>query len=281
MRLNVMVPVLAAAAWAQAPGPKLPENVTVEANIAYDRYPETRLDIVRPKAPAKGKRPGVLVIHGGGWVNGSKEAQIAPFCLRYVEQGFVCASVEYRLAKAATAPAAVMDVLKAAQWFRDNAQRYHVDTKRIVVTGGSAGGHLALMVGMNRRSAKLGPRTRVRAVVNFYGITDVADQLGGPNERKYAVTWLPEQERRLTLATRVSPMTYVRKDLPPILTIHGDADQTVPYEHGVRLTKALRDAGSTAELVNVPQGGHGFPKEVVDRIYERNIWPFLKRHGVM
>jgi dipeptidyl aminopeptidase/acylaminoacyl peptidase len=149
------------------------------------------------------------------------------------------------------------------------------------VSGGSAGGHLALMVGMMRRSAKLGPRTRMRAVVNFYGITDVADQLGGPNERKYAVTWLPEQERRLSLATRVSPMTYVRKGLPPILTIHGDADQTVPYEQGVRLTKALRDAGSTAELVNVPQGGHGFPKEVVDRIYERNIWPFLKRHGVM
>ena len=156
-----------------------------------------------------------------------------------------------------------------------------MDTKRIVVTGGSAGGHLALMVGMMRRSAKLGPRTRMRAVVNFYGITDVADQLGGPNERKYAVTWLPEQDRRLSLATRVSPMTYVRKGLPPILTIHGDADQTVPYEHGIRLTKALRDAGSPAELVNVPQGGHGFAKEIVDRVYERNIWPFLKRHGVM
>ena len=93
MRLYILaVPMLAAAAWAQAPAPALPEGVVLDANIAYDRYPETRLDIVRPKAPAKGKRPGVLVIHGGGWVNGSKEAQIAPFCLRYVEQGFVCAS---------------------------------------------------------------------------------------------------------------------------------------------------------------------------------------------
>lgn len=278
---TLAIPLLAAAAWGQAPAPAVPDDVTIEANIAYDRYPETRLDIVRPKAPAKGKRPGVLVIHGGGWRNGSKEAQLVPFCLRYVEQGFVCANVEYRLAKTATAPAAVTDVLKAAEWFHKNAGRYNVDAKRIVVTGGSAGGHLSLMVGMTPKSAKLGPRARVRAVVNFYGITDVADQLGGPNERAYAVTWVPEQPGRLELARRVSPMTYVRKDVPAILTLHGDADPTVPYEHGVGLTKALRDAGAAAEMVSVPQGKHGFPKETVDRLYERNIWPFLKRCGVM
>lgn len=281
MRTHVLaLPLLAAAAWA-APAPALPDNVVIEADIPYDRYPETRLDIVRPKAPAKGKRPGVLVIHGGGWVNGSKEQQLVPFCLRYVEQGFVCANVEYRLAKAATAPAAVADVLKAAEWFRKNAGRYNVDAKRIVATGGSAGGHLALMVGLADKSAKLGPPARVRAVVNFYGITDVADQLGGPNERKYAVTWLPDQPGRLALAWRVSPIAYVRKNVPFILTLHGDADPTVPYEHGVTLTKALRDKGAEAEMVSVPQGRHGFPKEVLDRLYERNIWPFLKRCGVL
>lgn len=268
-------------AWAQAPAPALPDTVTMEANISYDRYPETRLDIVRPKAPSKGKRPGVLVIHGGGRTGGSKESQLVPICLRYVEQGFVCANVEYRLAKSATAPAAVSDALKAAQWFHDHARKYNVDSKRIVVTGGSAGGHLALMVGLASRKAKLGPRGNVRAVVNFYGITDVADQLGGPNERKYAVTWLPEQAGRLALARRVSPMNYVRKKVPPILTLHGDSDPTVPYEHGVTLTKALRDAGAQAELVSVPQGKHGFPKDVLDRLYERNIWPFLKRVGVL
>ena len=182
---------------------------------------------------------------------------------------------------AATAPAAVTDVLHAAQWFHKNAGKYHVDTNRIVVTGDSAGGHLALMVAMTPRSARLGPPAKVAAVVNFYGITDVADQLGGPHLQDYAVTWVPEQSGRLELASRVSPMTYVRKGLPPILTIHGDADQTVPYDHGVKLTKALRDAGGDAELVSVPQGEHGFPKAKEDEIYERDIWPFLKKHGIM
>jgi acetyl esterase/lipase len=150
-----------------------------------------------------------------------------------------------------------------------------------VVTGGSAGGHLSLMVGMTPGSAKLGPPAKVEAVVNFYGITDVADQLSGPHMQDYAVTWVPEQQGRIALAERVSPMTYVRKDLPPILTIHGDADDTVPYEHGVKLTKALRDAGADAELVSVPQGAHGFPKGTEDEIYEHDIWPFLKKHGIL
>lgn len=273
---------LAAFCLAQAPAPPvIPDSVSLEANIAYDQHKETVLDIVQPKAPSKEKRPGVLVIHGGGWTGGTKESQTEPFCLRYVEKGFVCANVEYRLAKAALAPAAVTDSLNAAQWFFKNARKYNVDTKRIVVTGGSAGGHLSLMVGMTPKSAKLGPPAKVAAVVNFYGITDVADQLDGPNMRKYAVTWLPEQAGRLELAARVSPMTYVRKDLPPILTIHGDADPTVPYEQGVKMTKALRDAGADAELVSVPQGKHGFPKEKLDELYEQQIWPFLKKHGIL
>ncbi|MFB3826705.1 MAG: alpha/beta hydrolase fold domain-containing protein [Bryobacteraceae bacterium] len=257
------------------------EDFKIDRDIPYDRYPETRLDIVQPAAPSKDKRPGVIVIHGGGWTGGTKESQLANFCLRYVRQGFVCANVEYRLAKSATAPAAVNDALRAAEWFHKNAKKYNVDRKRVVVTGGSAGGHLALMVGLTPKSAKLGPASHVRAVVNFYGITDVADQLGGPNERKYAVTWVPEQSGRMELARRVSPMTYVRRNVPAVLTLHGDADPTVPYEHGVKLTKALRDAGAAAEMVSVPQGKHGFPKETVDRIYEQNIWPFLKRYGVI
>jgi acetyl esterase/lipase len=270
---------LAISAPAQESKPAIPDSVSMEANIPYDHYKETVLDILQPKGPSTEKRPGVIVIHGGGWVEGSKDAYGLPVCLRYVEKGFVCADVEYRLAK--VAPAAVTDVLDAAHWFGQNAKKYNVDTKRIVVTGGSAGGHLSLMVGMTPKSAKLGPPAKVAAVVNFYGITDVADQLSGPHMQDYAVTWVPEQSGRLELAARVSPLTYVRKGLPPILTIHGDADQTVPYEHGVKLTKALRDAGDDAELVSVAQGEHGFPKAKDDEIYEHDVWPFLKKHGVL
>ena len=283
----VIAAAVASCGWAQAPidrrstGPAtIPDTVSIEANIPYDQYKETVLDILQPKASSKEKRPGVILIHGGGWTGGTKEARVEYAALKYVEHGFVVANVEYRLAKVATAPAAVTDVLKAAQWFHKNAGKYHGDRKRIIVTGDSAGGHLALMVAMTPRSAKLGPPGRVAAVVNFYGITDVADQLEGPHMQKYAVTWVPEQEGRRELAKRVSPMTYVRKDLPPILTLHGDVDKTVPYEHGANLTRELKAAGGDARLITVSGAGHGFPLSTLDEQFE-HIFAFLKEKGVL
>ncbi len=278
-KLLAAVFALAGMATAQAPPPALPDTVTLQANIPYDRYQETVLDVLQPKVVSKGKRPGLLCIHGGGWMGGSKE-QFLRACLPYVERGFVVANVEYRLTKVATAPAAAQDVLKAAQWLRQNAKRYNVDAKRLVVTGASAGGHLALMVGLAPKSAKLGKPAKVAAVVNFYGVTDVADMLGGPHLQKAAVTWVPEQTGRLELARRVSPMTYVRRGAPPVLTIHGDADPTVPYEHGVRLTKALRDAGADAQLISVPGGKHGFSKGQMDQLYPQ-IFEFLKARRIL
>jgi acetyl esterase/lipase len=232
-------------------------------------------------APVRGARPGAIVIHGGGWIGGSRAWVAEHVCLRFVEKGFVVANVEYRVARAAKAPAAVADVLQAARWFVQNVSRYGVDPKRIVVTGDSAGGHLALMVGMTPESVGFGPVARVRAVVNFFGITDVNDQLGGPNLRSYTVEWIPEQPGRSELAHRVSPLTYVRKQVPRILTAHGTADPSVPHAHAVKLTEALNAAGARAALVTVAGGSHGFPKAQTDEIYERYVWPFLSSIGVL
>src|ERR1700733_13262675 len=113
----------------------------IQANIRYDHYAETVLDILQPSAPSLADRPGVIVIHGGGWVEGDKEDMLETYCLPFVRRGMVVANVEYRLTRSAPAPAAVNDVLKAAQWFQDHAAQYKVDRKRIVVMGGSAGGH--------------------------------------------------------------------------------------------------------------------------------------------
>jgi acetyl esterase/lipase len=274
---------MAIAAFGQNTPPKyppLPDGIKMDADIAYDRHPETKLDVFWAAGTQQGKRPGVLVIHGGGWTGGTKEGQWDNFVRPYLDKGFVVANVEYRLAKAAIAPAAVEDSLKAAEWFSQNASKYGVDRSRMVVTGGSAGGHLSLMVGMTPKSAGLGKRAKVAAVINFYGITDVADQLAGPNMRNYAVTWLPDSPNRLEIARRVSPMTYVRKDVPAILTLHGDADQTVPYEHGVQLTRALNTVGAKSEMISVPQGRHGFPKEKMSELYVQ-IFAFLTRQGVI
>jgi acetyl esterase/lipase len=286
MKTGWILPIVSAVCvFAQAPAttemPPLPPGVTVERNLAYSTYPETKLDVLKPSGwNSRGKYCGVIAIHGGGWVNGTKEASVNSLVLPWLTQGCVVANVEYRLAKAAVAPAAVEDVLKAAQFVRRNADKWRIDDDRMIVTGGSAGGHLALMVGLAPKSAKLGPAANVAAVVNFYGITDVEDQIDGPNMRKYAATWVPPSPDRSDIARKVSPIEYVRKEAPAVLTIHGTADPTVPYEHGVRLTKALRDAGADAELISVPEGKHGFPKEQLDKLYEQ-IFEFARRRNLI
>jgi acetyl esterase/lipase len=251
-----------------------------ERNIRYSPYPETVLDVMQPRDPALKDRPGVIVIHGGGWVYGDKESMVDTYCVPFLEHGFVVANVEYRLAKIATAPAAITDVLNAAKWFSDHASQYKVDPKKIVVMGNSAGGHLALMAGMAPADTDLGPVTKLAAVVNFFGITDVGDQLGGAHRQDYAVAWVPEQNGRLDIARHVSPMTYVRKDVPPILTLHGDADPVVPYEHAVMLTNALKKVGAKAELITVGGGGHGFSPAQMNELWPQ-IFKFLKKQKML
>ncbi len=280
MKFLSLFGVLTALGWAQM---ALPDWVQVDANIAYDSHGETKVDVMRPKT-ATGKRPGILFIHGGGWVGGAKENVVANFCLPYLEKGFVVANVEYRLAKSALAPAAVSDVLKAAEWFQKNADKYGVDPKKIIVSGDSAGGHLALMVGLVPKQANVGNPAKVAAIVNFYGITDVGDVLEGPNMKAYAVGWIPDSMAdRRDLAHRVSPQTWVRKKLPPSLTIHGGEDPTVPYDHGVTIVKMMREQGNDAELYSVPKGKHGdFLKDPVEGPATWSaIFEFLGRRGLM
>lgn len=258
---------------------RVPDWVAIEANVSYDRYPQTVLDVMWPKTVTNVKHPGVIMFHGGGWVRSSKETMMSHFCLPYLQHGFVVCNVEYRLAPVATAPAAVQDALAAANWFFEHAAKYNVDTNRIVATGASAGGHLALMVGMTPASADLGRPVRIAAIVNGYGITDVADVLGA-HQQSWAAQWLPEQEGRAELARRLSPLTHVRKGLPPVLTVQGANDHTVPTEQGARLTKALRDAGVDAEIIIVPDAGHGFSAAQWPGVNEK-IFRFLEKRGVV
>jgi len=269
----------------------------VEANITYlvaSNY-EAKVDVYRPHL-AKAPVPVVMMIHGGGWVAGTKEGSIL-YLLPYLEMGFAVVNVEYRMAKVAPAPAAVEDCLCALHWIGRNAKKYNFDLAKVIVTGGSAGGHLALTTAMIPESAGFesicayqddenwsGPwtskRPKVAAVVNWFGITDVADMLQGPNIRAYAVSWLGSQPNREDLAKRLSPLSYVRADLPPILTIHGDADALVPYSHAVRLHAALNKARVRNQLFTVPRGGHGeFTDEQQAKAFEV-IRTFLAGAGI-
>lgn len=117
-------------------------------------------------------------------------------------------------------------------------------------------------------------------MINWFGITDVLDMLQGPNTRAYAVSWLGSSPNREDLAKRLSPLSYVRPGLPPVLTIHGDADKIVPYSHAVRLHEALTKAGVKSQLLTVPGGGHGdFTAEQTMKAFEA-IRTFLANTGI-
>lgn len=253
-------------------------------DITYLRANGVELKIdVNQSRNSEGPAPTFIYYHGGGWVGGSKESNVLRL-LPYLEGGWAAVNVQYRLGNVSLAPAAVEDSLCALRWVARNADQYGFDIERLVVSGNSAGGHLALTSGMIPSEAGLdrqclGSETpQVAAIVNWYGITDVNDLLHGVNEKSYAVRWLGSQPDMAEIAERVSPISYVRSDLPPIITIHGDADPTVPYNHAVQLHRSLDRAEVTNELVTVPNGGHGgFPANEMLRIYG-SIFSFLNKN---
>ncbi len=296
--LSVVVAASMAASEARDWTVRMANQYQVTPDVTYltaDGY-ESRLDVIAPRNPA-GPLPTLLYIHGGGWVGGTKEGAMLRL-LPYLEMGFAVVNVEYRLARVALAPAAVEDGRCALRWVLSNADRYGFDPDRIVVSGHSAGGHLTLTTGMLPASAGLDRRCparnpaggladahelemRVAAMVNWYGITDVADLVSGPNAKTYAVAWMGGLADWRAVAKRVSPLSHVRSGLPPILTIHGDADDIVPFDHAVRLHQALDEAGVPAKLHAVEGGGHGGFTDAESLAAYRAIREFLGGHGVI
>ena len=261
------------------------QGILIQPDIDYltASGKELKLDIYRPAGSEAKALPVLLYFHGGGWVAGSRE-RAALASLPFLHMGFAVVNVSYRLANVALAPAAVEDTLCALQWVGINAKKFGFDVSKVVTSGDSAGGHLALATAMipsdspftNQCAANeptwSGPYTnaapKVVAVVNWYGITDVADMLQGPNIRSYAVAWFGSMPGREALAKSLSPLSYVRPGGPAVYTIHGDADPLVPYAHGVRLKAALDRAGVKNVLHTIPGGGHGgFKPEQVQGTY--------------
>jgi len=273
----------------------LDHNHGVFANQTYATVSgrELKLDLYKPDHARA--VPVLLNLHGGGWVAGTREGASLS-ALPWMQMGFAVVNAEYRLARTALAPAAVEDTLCALQWIGRNAQRYNFDLSKVVVAGTSAGGHLALATGMIPSDSPLtnqcaanepawsgpyaNPAPKVAAVINWYGITDVADMLQGPNVRSYAVQWFGSMPNRMELARSVSPIHYVRADGPAVLTIHGDADPLVPYAHAVRLKQAMDKAGAKNQLHTIKGGGHGgFTPEQQVEAYE-TIRSFLAGLGI-
>jgi acetyl esterase/lipase len=254
-----------------------------ETNITYAKVgtTELKLDFYRYRRGTAQKRPTLVFFHGGGWRGGSKEAYSLRV-LPWLEAGWNVANVDYRLTGTALAPEAVEDCRCALRWIISNAEKYQVNTDAIVVSGQSAGGHLALMTGMATTESSFdrncpGAPIRVAAIVNWFGITDVGDLLTGKNKTEFATNWIGADRLSDTeLVRRVSPLSYVRPDVPPIITIHGDADPLVPYAHAVRLHEQLTKSGVRNKLISIRGGDHGDFTYPESRRAYRAIMKFLK-----
>ena len=255
----------------------LASHVQILNELAYGPDADQRLDIywqgTRVGEPrffdvAEDARPLLFWIHGGGWLRGDKAAQWHQ-AVPFLEAGWHVANTNYRQGPR-TAPLAVEDCLAALDFVRQRAGEDGALIDRVVVAGASAGGHLALTTGIRA--------TDVAAIINWYGITDiaaVATYLDGARPgSNYARTWIGDGDVD-AISRSHSPIHLLAEGTPPILTIHGDADTVVPTEQARALTARIEELGLTGELEIVPGGTHGgFTGEQYDAVYGR-VFAFL------
>jgi len=236
-------------------------------NISYGSDPEQRLDVLsqvnwvgEPKYWYLDslQHPTLIFFHGGGWVGGNKESQ-TPWLIPYLERGFNVVNVEYRRGSN-TAPQAIDDSMCAIAWVVENSEKYNINIDQVVISGGSAGGHLALITGLLNAETKnhqcnVGESIKIQAIVNWFGITDIAEienylRVFKP-QWNYAGAWISDLGKVDSISTLYSPVNHVTPKAPPIVTIHGKLDSVVLYNQAVKLHKRLSEEGVKNLLVTV------------------------------
>lgn len=257
-----------------------PAGFSEQLNVVYtvaDGW-EGKMDLYLP-AKENGPTPIVINIHGGGWNKGNKESQTG--FNTFFKRGYAVANIAYRLSQQATAPAAVQDTRCALIYLIKNAKALNIDVNKIVIMGGSAGAHLALMGGLLGSDSRFDTNcpgvknVKVAAIIDKYGITEVPAW-----KSKSATQWLGDKAGNAEFAKSVSPLTYVSKNSPPVFIVHGDADPIVPYQQSVDLKKKLDEMGVKNEFMTVEGGLHGkFPADKNSEVNKR-IVEFLKGLGL-
>lgn len=258
------------ASIAQAPkGPKLPDGVTTEKNIAYGPHERNKLDVYLPK----GDKPLPLVIwvHGGAWSAGSKDGNNP--ALKLLEKGYAVAAINYRLSQHAIFPAQIEDCLAAVRYLRANAKKFNLNPEAFGAWGGSAGGHLVALMAtaaeekafLNYGSVKEGS-SKVQAVCDWYGPIDFTlmnkqTTVKGPidHDAKDApeakLIGGPVQDNK-EKSDKANPMKYISKSTAPLLILHGDKDPLVPVGQSEMFQDALAKAGCDSKLIVVTGVGH-------------------------
>jgi acetyl esterase/lipase len=276
--------VVSTIAWSASADPQIPENIRYQPNVAYDNAdPQQVMDIFQPGDGAT--HPAVLFIHGGGFRAGSRKGYTKQ-CIRLAQLGYVTATMDYRLAPKAPFPAAVYDTKAAVRYLRANAKKLGLDAERIGVTGGSAGGHLVLFLGVTANVPEFegpGPNrdqsSRVQCVVSMYGPSDFTKSYGRSVD---AAEVLPlflggDLAHAREAHLRSSPLNWVTPDAAPTLAIQGTKDRYVNYEQSVWIVDRLLSVGVEAQLETIDGADHGFKGEDEERA-EKMMIAFFDRH---
>ena len=267
---------------------RIPADVEVIRDVEYGKGGDVslRLDIVRPRVTPKDPMPVVIFIHGGGWRGGDKQSAVQHL-IPLAQKGYFCATINYRLTDVAIFPAQIEDCKCAIRWVRAHAKEYNADPKRIGVWGGSAGGHLVALLGTSGGEKDLEGKggypkesSKVQAVCDWFGPTDflkIAEDAkkSGMTDEQIAKLGATDPVSLLVggkfwekpdVCKKASPITYVTKDDPPFLIMHGDKDPLVPLSQSQTFYDALKKVGVDATLKILEGAGHGFgPKFDADK----------------
>lgn len=276
-------------------GLKLPPNVKLIPNLEYANVDghSLLLDLYLP-ANAEHRVPVILYVHGGAWMGGDKHDRIA---IPLAVHGYAVASINYRLSQQAHYPAQIEDCKAAVRWLRAHAHFYGLDGAHIGAWGTSAGGHLVALLGttggvkdLEGTEGNLDYSSRVQAVCDWFGPVDLtkmgeqAAKAGVPSQINHDAANSPESKLiggsillNKAKAARANPITYISKDDPPFLIMHGDKDPMVPLAQSEMLRDALKSAGVPVELKVIPGAGHGFGSRQIFRqvlaFFDKNLKP--------
>lgn len=255
-------------------------RLTLDAYVATKRLGEP------PWVEYSDKRkPTLLFLHGGGWTSGDKISR-SLFLMPYVNKKWCVVTANYRHLDQTNLVGICRDARSALTWIYENAEKYKFDTTKIVVSGESAGGHLALMTGLsaedplfNQGNIKKGRKLKVAGIVNWFGVADLV-KASTSWEPEYLTQVAPDPAMRDSILQVTSPINYVDSSSPPVMTIHGDLDTSAPYDQGVLLHKKLKEMGTKNYFLTIPGKKHGNFDAAEMTMIHQAIWKFLKEIGV-
>lgn len=263
------------------------DSFVVLENIPYvtNGSPLQQLDLYLPKDDQTAKKPVpvVVVIHGGGWTNGSKDLpKFVEWSRFYAENGYAVANINYRLRPEFLLPTQIIDVKSAVRWLRANAQKYNLDVNHFASFGSSAGGHLAAALGTSahikefEQGENLDQSSAIQAVVDFCGPSDFLT-FRTQNANLAAKALFGENADNKEVIKNSSPLQTVTPQAASFLIVHAADDKTVPIQQGKSLHETLQKAGVESRFVELSSGGHGSP-QFKSPGTKKHILEFLEKH---